>query len=206
MRKSINVLLMAVSFSLVVLCMGCESLPDFSNFPKPTTEGDSTSPAPVKPSTEPAQPESDIIKNAIETHSPEWFRNVPEKPGYIYAVALDHNRASSTAMINAKIKAHSKISMKVKERYRAFLAEAGVDPDESVSRMTIVGSQTVEIKKVKEEKRFYIYVLMRISEENVKASIVAMVKADENLHAKLKESPKFRELMEEAKVADVEEL
>jgi len=197
MQKSINVLLMAGAFSLVVLCIGCASFPDF---PAPSTEGSLPRPAPVKPPTEPATPESNII----EVYSPEWFRNMPEEPGYVYAVSMDQNWDSSTATISAKIKAHAKIGMRVKERYRAFLTEAGVDPGESVSRMTTVGIQTVEIENIKEEKRFYAYVLMRISDENVKASIVMMIKADKNLHAKLKESPKFRELIEETKVKDVE--
>jgi hypothetical protein len=197
MRKLINVLFMAISFSLVVLCMGCENLPDL-HLPAPTTEGAYTKPTPVEPPSKPSLPESEII----ELYSPEWFRNVPEEPGYIYAAAVDQHWDSSTAEINAKIKAHAKISMRVKERYRAFLTEAGVDPGKSISRVMPVGIETVDIEKIKEEERFYAYVLMRISDENVKASIVTMIEDNEELYAKLKESPKFKELMEETK--DVE--
>lgn len=193
-------LLMAVFLSLVVLWIGCANFPDFPAFPAPTTEKSSTRPAPAEPSAKPSLPEPDII----ELYSPDWFRSVPEEPGYIYAVAEDQNRDRSLATINAKVKAHARISKQVEERYRAFLAEAGVDPGESVSRMMAVGVQTVKIEDVKEETIFYAYVLMRISEKNVKASIVTMIEADENLHAKLKESPKFIELMEETKVEDAE--
>jgi len=131
---------------------------------------------------------------------PEWFLNTPQDPDYVYATGMSQSSEPERAIQRANMEARMEIARQVSYKVQEVVTKTGSSAETTTSMntsATVVSAKPVSKKLIEKESNYQAYVLVRITIEEMKFSIVATVEADEELHAKLKDSPEFKKLVKE---------
>jgi len=179
MRKFISISFVIMFLASAILWSGCGGIESALELP-----------AEPAPEFTPA-PESDV------EGVPEWFLNVPEDPNYIYATGVGQSEDLRVAIEMANLNAHSEFSKSVRTEIQQFIAETGVATTQEISGLVTSGVRKAKSKVIKEDSMLRAYVLMEMPVEEVKVSVMMTIEANKALHAELKDSPKFKELVRE---------
>jgi hypothetical protein len=128
--------------------------------------------------------------------------DVTKQPGYVYGSGTGQSINEQLAIDSAKHNARLEIAEQVEARVKQFLQEAGVESavvSEAKTSVTLSGCKVLEEEVKKEGPIYQVYVRMEMPVEEADVALVAKVKANEDLHNRLKASQAFKELEREVK-------
>ena len=201
MERCINTSSVILFLCLVVLWAGCAG---------PSTEPIETS-AEVTTSIEMATTTDETTTMAESTGIPvpDWFLNIPEDPGYLYAVATASSKSMDMALDTARHASRTdlagQISTKVQSLFKRFREEVGAGEDSELTAMTtavskeivselLTGAKPVKQDLSKEGSLYHAYVLSEMSVGAVNSTVVDQTKENRNMYTRFRASQGFKEL------------
>jgi hypothetical protein len=158
----------------------------------------------------------ETVKQTI-SKAPSWYTSPPVDSNAIYQVATENSpdmqRSMDKAVMTAKSQLASKLGDRVSQKIRDFATETGTINDEQVARTIDTTRQSVALdinvagyvldksEVVQEGNRYRSYVLLRYPLGENNKVIVAQVKKNAVLDAKVKASKAFEDLEKEIEAA-----
>jgi len=157
-----------------------------------------------------------------EVNYPDWYTKGPgkDKEG-IYSVGSEYSNnfqfSVDKAMLSAKRELAANFSSYISAMMKDFAVESGISGDVVstdldrttkliVARINLIGVQRVNFKVVHEDKGYRTFVRLRYSTDESNKFLLAEIRKNQALYARVKGSKAFQELESEVRAIDQQKI